>query len=71
MCVIADRRLLQSIEGCVPHSSYLLAEAARIMPHATRIRIQDREHINAFLYSEFVVPRVIEFLATWTSQATG
>lgn len=42
-------------------SDDLLADAARMMPHATRIRIEDREHINAFLYSEFVVPRVLEF----------
>lgn len=45
----------------------LLAEVARAMPHATRIRIPDREHINAFLYSEFVVPRVLAFLGSRTS----
>lgn len=49
----------------------LLAEAARLMPHATSVRIPDREHINAFLYSEFVVPRVIEFLARTAPQASG
>ncbi len=49
----------------------LLAEAARLMSHATRIRIPDREHINAFLYSEFVVPAVLEFLSARTPQATG
>ena len=49
----------------------ILAEAAAVMPDATRLRIPDREHINAFLYSEFVVPRVLEFLAARTPQATG
>lgn len=49
----------------------LLAEAARLMPHATRVRIPDREHINAFLYSDYVVPQVREFLATRSRQATG
>jgi pimeloyl-ACP methyl ester carboxylesterase len=42
----------------------LMGEVAALMPDATRVRIPDREHINAFLYSEFVVPRVIDFLAT-------
>ena len=49
----------------------LLAEAARTMPHATRVRVPEREHINAFLYSEFVAPRVIDFLAARSFQATG
>ena len=49
----------------------LVGEAARIMPHATRVRVPDREHINAFLYSEFIVPRVLEFLAARSPQATG
>jgi len=49
----------------------LLAEAARVMPDATRIRVPEREHINAFLYSEFVVPRVLEFLAARSPQAPG
>ena len=49
----------------------LLAEAARITPNATRLRIPDREHINAFLYSEYVVPRVLDFLAARTPQASG
>lgn len=42
----------------------VMSEVAASMPNATRIRIPDREHINAFLYSEFVVPRVLDFLAT-------
>lgn len=41
------------------------------MPNGTRVRIPDREHINAFLYREFVVPRVLEFLKTTAPQATG
>ncbi len=41
----------------------ITGELAAVMPQATRIRIPDREHINAFLYSEFVVPQVIAFLA--------
>ena len=49
----------------------VLAEAAAAMPNATRIRIPDREHINAFLYREFVVPRVLGFLAKMAPQATG
>ena len=49
----------------------VMADVAAAMPHATRVRIPDREHINAFLYSEFVVPRVLEFLAARSPQATG
>ena len=49
----------------------ILAEVAAEMPDATRIRVPEREHINAFLYSDFVVPRVLEFLSTATPQATG
>ena len=42
----------------------VMQEVAQLMPDATRIRIPDREHINAFLYSDFVVPLVMDFLAT-------
>lgn len=49
----------------------ILAEAAAAMPHATRVRIPEREHINAFLYSELVVPSVLDFLRSKTPQATG
>lgn len=49
----------------------IMAEVASAMPRATRIRIPEREHINAFLYSEFVVPLVLEFLRQRTAQATG
>jgi pimeloyl-ACP methyl ester carboxylesterase len=42
----------------------VMREVAKSMPDATRMRIPDREHINAFLYSEFVVPLVLDFLAT-------
>lgn len=40
-----------------------MADVAAQMPDAVRVRIPEREHINAFLYSEFVAPRVIEFLS--------
>lgn len=40
----------------------LMGKAASLMPDATRMRIPDREHINAFLASELVVPTVTEFL---------
>jgi hypothetical protein len=33
------------------------------MPHATRVRIPDREHINAFVDSQVALPHVQEFLA--------
>lgn len=49
----------------------ILAEVAAAMPNATRVRIPEREHINAFLYSDFVVPRVLDFLETKLPQATG
>jgi len=49
----------------------ILAEATRLMPHATRVRVPDREHINAFLYSEFAAPKVLEFLGSSAPQATG
>ncbi len=39
-----------------------VGEAAALMPNASRVRIPDRHHINAFLDSEFVVPRALEFL---------
>jgi pimeloyl-ACP methyl ester carboxylesterase len=40
----------------------LMGEAAALMPAATRIRIPGREHINAFLASDLVLPQVREFL---------
>lgn len=49
----------------------LLGDAARLMPNATRVRVPDREHINAFLYSEFVVPRVAAFLNSRNPQPAG
>jgi hypothetical protein len=49
----------------------VMREVAALMPDATRIRIPDREHINAFLYSEFVVPKVLDFLATTLEVASG
>jgi pimeloyl-ACP methyl ester carboxylesterase len=59
------------IAGELEDPDDIVGEMAAQMPHATRIRIPDREHINAFLYSEFVVPRVLEFLAATSLQATG
>ena len=59
------------IAGELEDPDDLLAVAARLMPHATRIRLPDREHINAFLYSEFVAPRVLNFFADTAAQATG
>lgn len=41
----------------------VMGEVAALMSSATRVRIPDREHINAFLDSEFVVPLVMRFLA--------
>ena len=59
------------IAGELEDPDDILGELASVLPRATRIRVPDREHINAFLYSEFVVPKVLEFLATRTPQATG
>jgi pimeloyl-ACP methyl ester carboxylesterase len=42
----------------------IMGEVAAAMPQAQRIRIPEREHINAFLHSKFVVPLVDEFLST-------
>jgi pimeloyl-ACP methyl ester carboxylesterase len=39
------------------------AEAAALMPNATRFRIPGQGHINAFLRSALVLPRVEAFLA--------
>lgn len=41
----------------------LMGKAASLMPDASRVRIPDREHINAFVDSELVLPHVQEFLA--------
>ena len=41
----------------------VMGEAASLMRDASRIRIPDREHINAFLGSEIVLPFVSEFLS--------
>lgn len=40
----------------------VMGEAASRMREAVRIRIPDREHINAFLAAEIVLPYVTEFL---------
>jgi pimeloyl-ACP methyl ester carboxylesterase len=47
------------------------AQAAAVMPAASSVRVPERQHINAFLYSEFVVPLVMDFLATRISRAAG
>jgi pimeloyl-ACP methyl ester carboxylesterase len=47
----------------------VMGEAAALMPNAVRVRIPEREHINAFLYSEFVVPLVMDFLASHPASA--
>ena len=47
------------------------AEAVAVMPAATRVRVPEREHINAFLYSEFVVPLVMDFLAARRPRAAA
>jgi pimeloyl-ACP methyl ester carboxylesterase len=39
-----------------------MAQAASLMPNSTRIRVPDKEHINAFLDSEFVLPSITTFL---------
>jgi pimeloyl-ACP methyl ester carboxylesterase len=39
-----------------------MAEAASMMPNARRVRVPEKEHINAFLDSPFVLPFVTEFL---------
>ena len=41
----------------------LMGAAASMMPRATRVRIPDREHLNAFLWSEGVLPHVERHLA--------
>ncbi len=45
-----------------------MIEAALLMPNATRIRIPDREHINAFLSSELALPHVMAFLGRHASR---
>lgn len=47
----------------------VMGELAAQMPAATRVRIPGREHINAFLDSQFVVPRIQQFLGA--AQAAG
>lgn len=50
------------IAGELEDPDDIVGEAAARMPDATRVRVPDREHINAFLDSEFVVPAVLDFL---------
>jgi pimeloyl-ACP methyl ester carboxylesterase len=48
----------------------LMGQAASTMPNATRIRIPGREHINAFLASDLVLPPVTRFLAEAIAETT-
>lgn len=50
------------IAGELEDPQDIVAEAAAQMPNAARIRVPEREHINAFLDSEFVAPAVLDFL---------
>lgn len=50
------------IAGELEDPDDVMGQAASLMPDATRVRIADREHINAFLDTEFVVPLVMDFL---------
>jgi len=49
----------------------VMSEVAAAMPDARRIRIPEREHINAFLASEIVVPEVLDFLAATPAVKAG
>jgi pimeloyl-ACP methyl ester carboxylesterase len=51
------------IAGELEDPNDVMGEVASLMPSATRVRIPDREHINAFLDTVFVVPLVMDFLA--------
>jgi 3-oxoadipate enol-lactonase len=51
------------IAGALEDPNDVMGEVASLMPNATRVRIPDREHINAFLETRFVVPLVMDFLA--------
>jgi hypothetical protein len=48
--------------GCDADPDDLMGKAASLMPAATRLRIPGREHINAFLASDVVLPSVRDFL---------
>lgn len=51
------------LAGALEDPEDLMAELASRMSNATRVRIPEREHINAFLASDLVVPPVMNFLA--------
>jgi pimeloyl-ACP methyl ester carboxylesterase len=51
------------IAGELEDPNDVMGEAAALMSDATRVRIAGREHINAFLDTEVVVPLVMNFLA--------
>lgn len=50
------------IVGELEDADDLMGKAASLMPAATCLRIPRREHINAFLASDMVLPAVREFL---------
>ena len=54
------------IAGELEDPDDVTGEAAALMPAATRVLIPDREHINAFLASDLVVPHVRKFLLSHT-----
>lgn len=51
------------IAGELEDTNDVMGQVDALMPSATRVRIADREHINAFLDTELVVPLVMDFLA--------
>jgi pimeloyl-ACP methyl ester carboxylesterase len=57
------------IAGELEDPDDVVGELAVQMPRATRVRVPEREHINAFLDSEYVAPLVMDFLAARPSTA--
>jgi pimeloyl-ACP methyl ester carboxylesterase len=49
----------------------IMGRAASLMPDATRFRIPEREHINAFLDSQFAIPTITQFLDTLPTRHRG
>jgi pimeloyl-ACP methyl ester carboxylesterase len=45
----------------------MMGQAAALMPNASRFRIPEREHINAFLDSQLATPTIAQFLDTLPS----
>ena len=59
------------IAGELEDPDDVAAQAAAVMPDASRVRVPEREHINSFLHSEFVVPVVMDFLSTRRADHAG